>query len=153
VSEDARTPVERLIEESFEDPEFGPHIERTSLQRRRSVEGYLNAGGPPRWMERLGQIDRGIARETRRLQEAHRALAARCRDDADRLAREWRSAAERWDFGELNELIEQHNEWFPIERRLPIDLRTRDYVLVHGRSYRRPLLDAGWVLERFPPVP
>jgi hypothetical protein len=23
-------------------------------------------------------------------------------------------------------------------------------VLIHGRSYRRPRLDAGWVLERFP---
>jgi hypothetical protein len=33
-----------------------------------------------------------------------------------------------------------------------MDLRTRDYVLVNGRSYRRRELDAIWVLERFPDV-
>lgn len=45
----------------------------------------------------------------------------------------------------------QHNEWYPIERDLPMDLRTRDYVLVNGRSFRRPLLDPAWILDRFPP--
>jgi hypothetical protein len=36
------------------------------------------------------------------------------------------------------------------ERRLPFDLRTRDYVKVNGRDYRRPLLDAAWALAEFP---
>ena len=31
-----------------------------------------------------------------------------------------------------------------------MDLRTRDYVLINGRSYRRPLLGPQWVLEQFP---
>ena len=25
-----------------------------------------------------------------------------------------------------------HNEWYPVERDLPMDLRTRDYVLING---------------------
>ena len=41
--------------------------------------------------------------------------------------------AARCRFDELNELIGQHNEWYPIERDLPMDLRTRDYVL-HQRA-------------------
>ena len=57
---------------------------------------------------------------------------------------------QRCRFEELNELITQHNEWYPIERDLPMDLRTRDYVLINGRSYRRPLLSPQWVLEQFP---
>ena len=28
--------------------------------------------------------------------------------------------------------------------------RTGDYVLIHGRSYRRPELGREWVLEQFP---
>ena len=28
--------------------------------------------------------------------------------------------------------------------------RTGDYVLIHGRSYRRPELGPEWVLEQFP---
>ena len=56
-------------------------------------------------------------------------------------------------FDELNELIRQHNEWYPIERDLPMDPRTRDYVLIRGRSYRRPELGPEWVLEQFPSGP
>jgi hypothetical protein len=60
------------------------------------------------------------------------------------------ATAERWDFGDVNELIEKHNRWFPIESRLPMDPRTRDFVKVGGREYRRDPLDAAWVLNRFP---
>jgi hypothetical protein len=31
-----------------------------------------------------------------------------------------------------------------------MDMRTRDYVLVNGRSYRRPVLDSDWLLGEFP---
>ena len=31
-----------------------------------------------------------------------------------------------------------------------MDPRTGDFVLVGGMPYRRPLLDAEWVLRRFP---
>jgi hypothetical protein len=50
----------------------------------------------------------------------------------------------------VNELIERHNRWYPVESRLRMDPRTGDYALVNGRSYRRPRLGARWVLERFP---
>ena len=50
----------------------------------------------------------------------------------------------------LNVLIEQHNDWYPIERQLPMDPRTGDYVRFAGRSYRRPVLGAHWILEHFP---
>ena len=34
-----------------------------------------------------------------------------------------------------------------------MDPRTRDYVKIRGRSYRRTPLTAEWVLELFPTVP
>jgi len=139
--------VERLLHPDDEDA--APALSRASTQRLRSVERYLEAGNPPRWMERLGQIDRGIANARRRLERAYRALADQERD-SEAFARRWREMADTWRFDELNELIAQHNEWYPIERRLAIDLRTRDYVLIHGRSYRRPVLDADWILGQFP---
>jgi len=54
----------------------------------------------------------------------------------------WPAVVERWDFGEVNELIEKHNRWFPIEARLPMDPRTRDFVKVGGRPYRAANLAA-----------
>jgi len=100
-------------------------------------------------LERLGEIDFGVARERRRLQRAYESLRAELGRGAE-LARRWRAVAHGWSFDDVNELIHQHNEWFPIERQLPVDPRTRDYVLVGGRNYRRAELGPQWVLEKFP---
>ena len=67
-----------------------------------------------------------------------------------RLREEWRGAVARWSFDEVNDLIARHNRWFPVESRLPMDPKRRDYVLVNGRDYRLRPLDSGWALERFP---
>ena len=146
---DERAPAERIVDRAVEDAEgAGRPLSRTSTQYARSIENYLKAGNRPRWMERLVEIDRGVAQHRRRLQSAYDRLRAEAGED---FAARWRETAERWDFDEVNLLVRQHNEWYPIERQLPIDLRTRDYVLIRGRSYRRAVLDAAWVLEQFPP--
>jgi hypothetical protein len=145
----ADTPVERFLARKTDDArEAGPELGRSSLQRERSLEGYFDAGVPPRWMERLAEIEQLKRRARRDLEAAYRALRAEA--PPEQFAERWRAVADAWRFDEVNELIAQHNEWFPIERRLPIDLRTRDYVLIHGRSYRRRELGPEWVLERFP---
>ena len=133
--------VERLLKKDLEGG--GRPISARARQTSRSVEAYLRGGDPPRWMTRLAEIERGIARERRRLAEARRALAP---------GADWRAVVRDWPFDEaLNDLIRTHNEWYPVERDLPMDLRTRDYVLVNGRSYRRPVLGPAWALEEFPP--
>jgi hypothetical protein len=146
-----RTAVERLVGRDLDRTSgIGRPLSSRARQTARSVESYLEAGVRPRWMERLIEIERGMAREKRRLGEAHRALRAECGDDREAFARRWRERAAAWPFADLNELIEQHNRWYPMERQLPMDIRTRDYVPVNGRSYRRPLLGPEWVLEHFP---
>ena len=135
----------------MEDAEgVGKPLAERSRQRARSVEAYLRGGNPPRWMQRIGDIDRGIANERRRLLRAYEQLAEECGEDPAEFAARWHEIARRWSFGRLNELIAQHNAWYPIERDLPMDLRTRDYVLINGRSFRRAPLGPEWVLEQFP---
>src|SRR3954453_19663677 len=149
--DDARNPVERLVTAGLdEDVGLGKPLSRRARQRSRALEDYLKAGGPPRWMERIGQIDRGIARERRRPDREHRGLRRRFGRDHEACAGAWRGRAQGQRFDELNLLIEQHNEWYPIERNLAMDPRTKDYVRVHGRSYRREALTPAWVLEEFP---
>jgi hypothetical protein len=99
-------------------------------------------GGPLPYMRRLREIEH----ETDRQLEALAAAYEEHRHDAA----SWRRAAERWDFSSLNELIEKHNRWFPAEARLRMDPRTRDFVKVGGKPYRRELLDVAWILDRFP---
>jgi len=145
------SPVERLIARSREmEDGYGRRLSERATQRQRSLEGYLQAGNRPRWMERIAEIDHGIARVRQRLARDHLALQEECGEDRMLFAQLWSERVARMRFDELNLLIEQHNEWFPIERRLPVDPRTGDYVRVNGRSYRRPVLGPEWVLEHFP---
>ena len=145
MADEQRTPTERLLRRKSEGV-AGPQLSSHATQRERSLEGYFQAGNPPRWMERLAEIEHGIRRERARLEAVYRSLRGE-----PRFAERWRETLAGWRFpAELNELIAEHNEWYPVERRLPVDLRTRDYVLIHGRSYRRPVLDAAWALREFP---
>jgi hypothetical protein len=68
----------------------------------------------------------------------------------ERFRREWLALAQRRSFDEVNDLIDRHNRWYPVESRLPMDPRTGDHALVNGRDFRLAPLDATWVLERFP---
>jgi hypothetical protein len=127
-----RTSVERLIAPLDEREAARRALSSRTRQTQRSVEGYLRAGVRPR------------------LERAYRQLREELGDDHAAFAHRWRAMAGSWRFDHLNDLIEEHNEWYPVERDLPMDPRTRDYVPIHGRSYRRPHLDRDWVLEQFP---
>lgn len=118
---------------------------------RQSAEAYLaSAGGPLPYMLRLREIESQTAVHEDSLEEQWHALADECGGDPTSFARRWRSLARSWAFDEVNDLIERHNRWYPVESRLPMDPQTGDYTLVNGRDYRLSPLDAGWVLERFP---
>ncbi len=148
---DERSAIEHEIERSYEDESaLGRPLSRRALRTKRSVEAYLKAGIIPRYMERLREIDVGLRVHRTRLQRAHEALYEACGEDRELFARRWRERLSTWPFGELNELIREHNEWYPIESGLPLDPRTGDYVRRAGRSYRREEIGPAWALERFP---
>ena len=154
VNEDAdrRSPVEKVVAGSLIDRTgVGKPLSERTLQRQRTVESNLRGDAIPRYMTRAAEIDRGLHAHRRRLADAHHRLREACGTDAERFAREWEERAQSWDFSALNDLIRVHNEWYPIERDLAMDPRTGDYVLVHGRSYKRELVGPTWVLAQFPP--
>jgi hypothetical protein len=118
---------------------------------RPTAEAYLVATrGPLPYMLRLREIERLTEAHESRLREARAGLAAEYVSEPARFRTEWLARARRESFDEINDLIERHNRWYPIESRLPMDPRTGDHALVNGRDYRLAPLDADWVLERFP---
>ena len=147
---DAQSPAERFVADSLIDESgVGKPLSERAAQRQRSVESYLRGEVMPRYMSRARDIERGTAEHLEALEQAY----ARLRREGlapEEHARRWTETARGWDFREVNALIEQHNAWYPIERDLPMDPRTGDYVQVSGRPYRRDPLTPEWVLERFP---
>jgi hypothetical protein len=150
------TPRERHERETLEaDLESSPVRGKPMRQRLRNFRpdaesGIRALGGPTAWMRRLRAIEDAADQHECQLSQAWHALADEIADPAE-FAAAWREVAASWSFAEVNELIERHNRNFPVEAKLAMDPRTRDFVRVNGRSYLREPFDAGWILERFPP--
>jgi hypothetical protein len=152
----AETPRDRaeraaLETDLFESPLAGKPLRRRARNFRPDPDAAVRAlGGPLAWMRRLRAIELAVELHLALLAEAREELRGEHAGDADAFARAWRELAESWNFGEINELIERHNRYFPAESRLPMNPRTGDFVELNGRPYTRKSLDAAWVLERFP---
>lgn len=152
--DDQLTPLEKHVQRSFIDADtgYGKPLSRRTRQTKRTVESYLRAGVMPRYMERLREIETSIRSHRHELERAYRRLHAEGLD-AEEFARRWEARVNTWRFEKLNQLIREHNDWYPIESNLPMDPRTRDYVLVRGRSYVRAELTPEWALAQFPARP
>lgn len=140
-----RRNLQGLAEDMRDNPLARKQLELRLRNFRPDASNYLaSLGGPPPYMARLREIAALTAEHEAALAEEYETRRG---DPAA-----WRELAGAWDFGEVNDLIERHNRWYPAERRLPMDPRTGDYVLVNGEHYSQRPLDATWVLELFPPV-
>jgi hypothetical protein len=118
---------------------------------RPSAEAYLVATrGPLPYMLRLREIEQRTAAAEESLRVAWETLSRECDGDPVRFHDAWTAAAEAWSFDELNDLVDRHNRWYPVESRLPMDPRRGDYALVNGHDYRLEPFDAEWVLDRLP---
>ena len=138
-----RRNLEGLEADLRDSPLRGRELPMRLRNFRPDAGSYLaSLGGPLPYMARLREIDALTIEHEQELGSVYESAGG----DPE----SWVALAQRWDFSEVNDLIDRHNRWYPAESRLPMDPRTGDYALVNGRSYRRRPLDASWVLERFP---
>jgi hypothetical protein len=143
-----RRELEELREDLRSSPLRGRSLPLRLRHFRPEADGYLAApGGPRPYMARLREIESLTRAHECALEAERERLAATL--PPDELAAAWHAVVARWSFDEVNDLIERHNRWYPVESRLPMDPRRGDFVLVNGRDYRLPLLDAAWVLSRY----
>lgn len=104
----------------------------------------------PRFIERARQIEDRTRRHRIRLERAYAWTRERYAADPAGFAARWHSIAADWRFDDVNDLIDEHNRWYPAERRLPLNPRTGDYLTIGNRPWWREPLDADWILSRFP---
>lgn len=106
--------------------------------------------GPPAWAKRLKRIHD--------LTEAlHGSLTEAWRDHMRRFARKPAEFAARWrtfvtgtDLLPLNQAIRDHNEYYPIEARIPINRITGRYELPSGMEHPKRLVTVADLLLRYP---
>src|SRR5262245_42634533 len=114
---DVTPPSQRERELLEADRDLNPHVGRR-LRRglrtfRAEPDSYIaSLGGPLPYMQRMRQIEELTAVHLERLAKAY------TNDRGD-----WRAVARGWDFEDVNDLIERHNRWYPIEARLAMDPR------------------------------
>jgi len=142
-------------------PEQDQHTRRAPRRRMRrrtlaapqTIESYIRANSAPRYMRLLRDLEVEYRAQRRRLEATYAELLEAVGEDAAEFARRWRRQARSWRFDRLNDLVGEHNAWYPMEANLPMDPRTGDYRPIRGASYRRVELGPAWVLEHFPPDP
>ena len=140
--------VDSVVEHLVEDNSYrGRPLPRRLRTERETPGSYLAAQtGGLAYMVRLRRIEDELSR----VEAAWLELAAECAGDPAAFAERWRASVAEWDFSTANALIDSHNRYYPIEARLAMDPRTRDYVLVNGRPYTRDRVGPEWALRRFP---
>jgi hypothetical protein len=151
------TIAERRLADRLEQDLEGSPVKGKPLDRRLrnfslATDRYaLSLAGPPAHSRRLREIEGEIAAHEESLRVEWESIARRHRGDPSGFAAAWRALAARWRFDAVNELIARHNLFYPVEARLPMDPRTRDFVPVGGKPYRIRPLDTDWILQKFPP--
>jgi hypothetical protein len=143
------TPVDSS--DSIEPSDSSDHIERsidpprnftiTTEERVRAM-----AAGAPAYAVRKRRIEEAIDRYDRTLRDIAEASLLAGADDA-RISSKVRARAQRLDIAKTNKLIGAHNQYYPIEANLPMDLTTGRYLLMSDPWEPEPLLTVDGLVE------
>ena len=153
LSRRARAEEARILEEPVRpghEKNLSEHIPSSLISLQDRVKA-LAVGGAPAWSRRLKRIHDLTLAATAVLHAEWHTMALKARGNRPRFATGWQQYAARFDFHQVNELVDRHNRYFPAEANLPMDVKTLDYVAFAGADYRRRRLDSAWILAQFPP--
>lgn len=130
------------------DDNGGPSLDAFPMNFRLTIaERVRAAAGVPAYMRRLRRIEDLEEALLMALDEIHQEA----RDETptiEEAERAFRERADRLDLTLLNDLIDRHNRYYPIEANLPVDVRTKQ-VLQGGKAWRpKPLVTLESLMDR-----
>lgn len=116
------------------------------------VAAYLRAAaGPPAWSRRLVRIQQLEADLRLELQSAWEDHRARFADRPYLLRDSWNEHLNQVDLSAVNELIDKHNLYYPIEAGLRMQWPSGRYILPSGVQFPLPRLTVDRLLAEFSP--
>jgi len=118
------------------------------------MAAYLKAAaGSPAWSRRLVRIQRLGDELRERLLAARSEYGMRFAGRPEELTTAWRRYVAEVDLSEMNEMIDKHNLYYPIEAGLRMQWPSGRYILPEGMQFPLPRLTAETLLAEFPADP
>jgi hypothetical protein len=141
---------ERSADEPRPAPAGGSH-HVPSMPFTQDKEAFVSGlFGPPAWAVRLKRIHDGRTALTARLEHGWAEYARRLRGQPARFEAAWRTFVDRLDLDPLNTLIRKHNEYYPIEARLPILYPRNEYYVPPGIDWPQRSVTRAAILDQYP---
>lgn len=106
--------------------------------------------GPPAYALRARKIEDSIAFIYQDLETKYAELLEAHGNDPAEFGRKWQEIIDGIDLNTLNELIEKHNEYYPIEANLRMDIETSNYMLGSTPWKAKEKITKEKLLKRFP---
>ena len=106
--------------------------------------------GAPAWALRLKQIHDERTQLSARLDAGWKEYARRYRTRPEEFAKRWHSFVTSLDLTKLNTLIKKHNDYYPIEARLPIVWPKGHYLIPVGIEYPQAFVTVQQILDDYP---
>jgi hypothetical protein len=145
---------EEAIEESLREfaapGAHGPLYVRASPFYLETCDYLKAAAGPPAWSIRLARLHRMIDELRSDLMREQGDMRERHRGSREALSQEWRRYLAGLDLSPINELIEKHNAYYPIEAGLRMQWPSGRYILPGGTEFPMPLVSVESLLAEFP---
>jgi hypothetical protein len=148
---------ERILAKQLESHEFNGGITSKPLEIPQvnftiPLEKKIQTlSGPPYYMLRSRQIERLMDQLMEELSAEYSKMLAKFAGRREVFAGKWKKLIENWPLDKLNNLIEKHNMYYPIEANLRMNPRSSDFLFGSAVWKPREKITVESLLERFPP--
>jgi hypothetical protein len=139
----------RRLDQAVEaDPRRGKPVTLQSRPFSLDTTAYLKAAaGAPAWSQRLVRIERLRSDLEEQIRQAHQDLLHAQGAGPAELSPRWQAFLKRLDLAPINQLIDKHNAFYPIEAGLGMEWPSGRYLVPPGMQYPLPRLTAESLVE------
>lgn len=107
--------------------------------------------GPPWYALRARQVEDKVDGLMNKVAKEYKNMIDTLGMNAEIFAQQWKEYIGSLQLEELNDLIERHNIYYPVEANLSIDLKTEGFLVGSTAWEPKEKITTGGLLERFPP--
>lgn len=142
---------EKLDSYNFSDKVKGKPLNIVSVNFTVPLENKIMAyAGIPEYIQRAKLVDEKILKIRSDLRMKYDKLERKFGKNYVKFNKAWENILKFYNFQEVNELIEKHNLYYPIEANLSMDFESGEYMLGSNTWERTPLFCASLILEEMP---